>query len=98
MAEPMDAAEISDLLFAYAAGTLDPAARQRVESMLEADPRLRDELKWYEAVCDGVIDSLPPLKSLPSADAVLEKIRGPKKDLSSTRGWWAWLLPTAAAL
>jgi len=100
VAEPMDAMETSDLLFSYAAGTLDPAARQRVEAMLDADPRLRDELKWYEAVCDGVIESLPPLKALPKAEDVLKRTREQKqkRDIPSARGWWAWLMPTAAAL
>ena len=98
MAEPMDKAETSDLLFSYAAGALDLEARRRVETMLDADPKLRDELKWYESVCDGVIATLPEPRNLPSVEHIVQKIRRPRKDISRTQGVWAWLMPTAAAL
>lgn len=96
MAEPAHAPEIAELLFAYAAGALDEAERARVEAMLDARPALRDELRWYEAVCDGVIDRLPAPRALPSFEQFARRIR--KKDNSIKAGWMAWLRPVAAAL
>jgi anti-sigma factor RsiW len=93
MAEP---SETGDLLFAYAAGALDGTARVRVEAMLDARPELRDELRWYEAVCDGMIDKLPAPRALPSFEQFAKRIR--RKDPSSKGGWLAWLKPVAAAL
>jgi anti-sigma factor RsiW len=79
--------ERDDLLFAYAAGALDPAGRARVEAMLAADPRLRQRLAWYAAVCDGVTDALPPLANLPAADEIVARIRGGARK----PGFFAWL-------
>lgn len=97
--------DVSDLLFAYAAGTLDERERARVEKMLEADPRLRGELAWYAAVCDRVTDALPQLERLPSADDIVARIDKKTRGSSGARGgggFFAWLagpaLKPAAAL
>jgi anti-sigma-K factor RskA len=99
MAEPSKSAETEELLFSYAAGTLDEPARAKVESMLAADPALRSQLEWYEAICDGVVDSLPPLGDLPSEERILARTR-PRKDISGagTGFFSGWMKPAAAAL
>ena len=93
-------ADFDDLLFAYAAGTLDAAACSRVEAALDADPALRQRLSWYEAVCDGVVDALPPPASLPSADVIVAHARAARHNAPG--GFLAWLagpaLRPAAAL
>jgi anti-sigma factor RsiW len=96
MAEPVHSPELAQLLFAYAAGALDDAQRARVEAMLDAEPALRDELRWYEAVCDGMIETLPPPQALPSVERLMNRIS--RKEVSSKDGWLAWLKPVAAAL
>lgn len=84
-----DLPSIDDPLFSYAAGTLDEPARLRVEALLEADPELRARLKWYEAVCDGVVGAQPPLQALPSADQIVARVRGAARPRSA--GFLAWL-------
>jgi len=86
--------EVSDLLFSYAAGALDAEGSARVEALLASEPRLRAELAWYAAVCDGVTDALPPLKGLPSADDVIARIREKTGRGGAARrgeGFFAWL-------
>jgi hypothetical protein len=75
MPETLDPRTIEDRLFAYAAGELDERSRAQVEAMLAADPALRTRLRWYEAVCDGAIASLPEMRNLPSAEEILARIR-----------------------
>ena len=86
--------DVSDLLFAYAAGALDEDGRARVEKMLAADPRLRGELAWYEAICARVTETLPQLERLPSADDIVARIRD-KRSRGAARaggeGFFAWL-------
>ncbi|MBI3373379.1 MAG: hypothetical protein HY017_16760 [Betaproteobacteria bacterium] len=98
MPETPDPRAFDDEIFAYAAGELDAAARARVEARLAADPALRARLSWYEAVCERVIEAAPPLRDLPSADVIIERIRGNRRK----RGFFAWLggpaLKPAAAL
>lgn len=93
-------AEFEDLLFAYAAGSLDAAARARVEAALDADPELRRRLRWYEAVCDGMVARLPQPPSLPSPDVIVAAARAARRN--APRGFFAWLagpaLRPAAAL
>jgi len=98
-------AELEEQLFAYAAGTLDAAARARVEAALDADPELRRRLRCYEAVCDGMVRRLPEAPSLPSADVIVAIARAAKAPQSSKpmpQGFFAWLagpaLRPAAAL
>jgi hypothetical protein len=76
-----------------------------VEAALDADPELRRRLRWYEAVCDGMVARLPQAPSLPSADVIIAIARAAKAPHSSTpapRGFFAWLarpaLRPAAAL
>jgi anti-sigma factor RsiW len=86
--------EVSDLLFSYAAGALDAEGSAHVEALLASEPRLRAELAWYAAVCDGVTDALPPLKGLPSADDVIARIREKTGRGGAARrgeGFFAWL-------
>ncbi|MBV8031118.1 MAG: hypothetical protein JO035_06385 [Betaproteobacteria bacterium] len=97
MADVLSREERGELLFSYAAGTLDDAARRGVEALLDADPGLRNELAWYEAVCDGVIESLPEPRALPSADDIVDRI-GPKRAQAAAPFWRAWLAPAAGAL
>jgi len=66
---------IEDRLFAYAAGELEGRALAQVEALLAADPSLAKRLAWYEAVCDGAIESLPPMQNLPSSEEILARIR-----------------------
>ena len=98
MPEIFDPHAAEDELFAYAAGELDVQSRTRVEARLAADPALRARLAWYEAVCEGVIEATPLLTGMPSADEIVERVRGSK----SKRGFFAWLagpaLKPAAAL
>lgn len=98
MPEQIDPGTLDDELFAYAAGGLDAAARERVEALLKAEPAMRAKLAWYEAVCDGVVHAQPALDRLPSADEVVERIRG----RAAKRGFFDWLagpaLKPAAAL
>jgi anti-sigma factor RsiW len=76
-----------DELFAYATGELDGPARARVEGLVRADTALRARLAWYEAVCDGVAQTLPPLEDLPSAETILARVRAqPRRG-----GFLAWL-------
>lgn len=93
-------AEFEDLLFAYAAGSLDAAARARVEAALDADPELRRRLRWYEAVCDGMVRRLPEAPSLPAAEVIVAVARAAKHN--APQGFFAWLagpaLRPAAAL
>ena len=93
-------AGLEDLLFAYAAGALDAAARARVEAALDADPGLRRRLRWYEAVCDGMVRRLPEAPSLPSPDVIVAAARAARHN--APRGFFAWLagpaLRPAAAL
>src|SRR3954463_3530154 len=86
--ENLDAA-----LFSYAAGTLDPATRARVEAALDADPALRERLRWYEAVCEQVVDALPPLPSLPAADLIVAQARvaRPAERPTAFAAFFAWL-------
>ena len=81
---------IEDELFSYAAGALDEPARARVEALLDADPELRARLKWYEAVCDGVVQARPPMQALPSADQIVARVRGSARGRSAG-GFLAWL-------
>src|SRR5689334_19134287 len=101
----MAEADLEDLLFAYAAGSLDATARARVEAALDADPELRRRLRWYESVCDGMVARLPQAPSLPSPDVIVSIARAAKSPQFSTpapRGFFAWLagpaLRPAAAL
>jgi anti-sigma factor RsiW len=93
-------AELEEQLFAYAAGTLDAAARARVEAALDADPELRRRLRWYEAVCDGMVRRLPEAPSLPSPDVIVAAARAARRN--APQGFFAWLagpaLRPAAAL
>jgi len=93
-------AALEDLLFAYAAGTLDAAARARLEAALDADPELRRRLRWYEAVCDAMVRRLPEAPSLPSPDVIVAAARAARHN--APRGFFAWLagpaLRPAAAL
>jgi anti-sigma factor RsiW len=91
MPERTERSTIDEQLFAYAAGELEPAARSRVEALLKTDPALRAQLAWYEAVCDGVVHTLPPLGALPTADEIVERIRGG----TAKRGFFAWLVGPA---
>lgn len=88
----------NEQIFAYAAGELDSTARARVEALLEAEPALRARLAWYEAVCEGVVQTLPSLDALPTADQIIERVRGG----TARRGLFAWLagpaIKPAAAL
>jgi hypothetical protein len=84
-------AELDEQLFAYAAGELDAAERARIEALVASDERLRSRLAWYEAVCDGVVRTLPSLDDLPSADDVLARYRGERRG----RGFFAWLAGSA---
>ena len=98
MPERPEPGAINEQLFAYAAGELESAARARVEALLESEPAMRARLAWYEAVCDGVVQALPTLEALPTADEIIERIRG----RTARRGFFAWLsgpgLKPAAAL
>jgi anti-sigma-K factor RskA len=85
---------VDDELFSYAAGALDEPARARVEALLDADPELRARLKWYEAVCDGVVQARAPLPALPSADQIVARVRGAAAD-GPARGFFAWVLGPA---
>src|SRR5690349_14011521 len=80
-------AELDEQLFAYAAGELDGAERARIEALVARDAQLQARLAWYEALCDGVVRTLPPLDDLPSADEVLARYRGERRG----RGFFAWL-------
>ncbi|HKW39096.1 MAG TPA: hypothetical protein VJO54_14960 [Burkholderiales bacterium] len=98
MPERTDPGTIDERLFAYATGELELAARARVEALLESEPALRARLAWYEAVCDGVVRTLPALDVLPAADKIIDSIRA----RTARRGFFAWLagpaLRPAAAL
>ena len=76
-----------DELFAYAAGELDSAARALLAERVASDAALRARLAWYRAVCDATVDTLPPLDGLPSADAVVQRLRSG----SGRGGFFAWL-------
>jgi anti-sigma-K factor RskA len=93
-------ADLEDLLFAYAAGSLDAAARSRMEAALDADPELRRRLRWYESVCDGLVARLPPAPSLPAPDVIVAAARAARRN--APQGFFAWLagpaLRPAAAL
>jgi anti-sigma factor RsiW len=99
--ESPDSRLIEDRLFAYAAGELDGPARTEVEAILAADPALRNRLAWYEAVCDGAIESLPPLENLPSSGEILERVRAASRPAGAQAaqqghgergsGFFAWL-------
>ena len=93
-------AALEDLLFAYAAGTLDAAARARLEAALDADPELRRRVRWYEAVCDAMVRRLPEAPSLPSPDVIVAAARAARHN--APPGFFAWLagpaLRPAAAL
>ena len=91
MANTVDSRAIEGELFAYAAGALDASSRVRLEETLSAEPALRARLAWYEAVCEGVIQSEAPLKDPPSADEILERIRGKERK----RGFFGWLAGAA---
>jgi len=101
MPEQHDTRLTEDRLFAYAAGELDEPSRTEVEAMLAADPALRKRLAWYEAVCDGAIESLPEMENLPSAAEVLARVRAAsrrggqqagKRGLGDRgAGFFAWL-------
>ena len=97
MAEPAQSADVAEMLFSYAAGTLDGPARARVEAMLAADPSLRAQLEWYEAVCDGVVDALPPLKNLPSAEQILARFSR-KNNPIEKQSFITWVWRPAAAM
>lgn len=98
MPERTEPGSIDEQLFAYATGELEPAVRARVEALLETEPALRARLAWYEAVCDGVVHTLPALDALPATEEIIERIRG----RTARRGFFAWLagpaLRPAAAL
>lgn len=98
MPERPEPGAINEQIFAYAAGELESAARARVEALLETEPAMRARLAWYEAVCDGVVQTLPTLDALPTADEIIERIRG----RTARRGFFGWLvgpaLKPAAAL
>jgi anti-sigma factor RsiW len=98
MPERTEPGSIDEQLFAYATGELEPAARARVEALLKTEPALRARLAWYEAVCDGLVHTLPALDALPAADEIIKRIRG----RTARRGFFAWLagpaLKPAAAL
>jgi len=87
MADPVERQAIDDELFAYATGALDPARRARVAALIESDAAMRARFAWYEAVCDGVVASLPALENLPSADDIVGRIRG----RAQRRGFFGWL-------
>jgi anti-sigma factor RsiW len=91
MPERTEPDSIDEQLFAYAAGELELAARARVEALLKIEPALRARLTWYEAVCDGVVLTLPALDALPAADEIIKSIRG----RTARRGFFAWLLGPA---
>lgn len=99
-----DSHETEDRLFAYATGALDETARAEVEAMLAADPALRMRLAWHEAICESVIESLPPMRDLPSSEEVLvhirENARGLRPTVKSARnrqgaGFLGWLFGPA---
>jgi anti-sigma factor RsiW len=98
MPERTEPGSIDEQLFAHATGELELAARARVEALLKGEPALRARLAWYEAVCDGVVHTLPTLDALPDADEIINGIRG----RTARRGFFAWLagpaLKPAAAL
>jgi anti-sigma factor RsiW len=98
MPERTEPGSIDEQLFAYATGELELAARARVEALLKTEPALRARLAWYEAVCDGVVHTLPALDALPATDEIIKSIRG----RAARRGFFAWLagpaLKPAAAL
>lgn len=98
MPERTEPSSIDEQLFAYTTGELEPTARARVEALLRAEPALRARLAWYEAVCDGVVHTLPALDALPATEEIIERIRG----RTARRGFFAWLagpaLRPAAAL
>lgn len=79
---------MDDELFALAAGELDPVARERVQARIAANPALGARLAWYEAVCDGVTQSLPALQDLPSADEIVARARARPR---SREAFFAWL-------
>lgn len=87
MLEATEPRPLEDELFAYAAGALDSRARLGLEARLDADPALRARLAWHEAVCESVIEEMPLLERLPSADAIIERVRG----RTTRRGVFAWL-------
>ena len=87
MPERVEPSVINEQIFAYAAGELETAARERVEALLETEPATRARLAWYEAVCDGVVRTLPTLDTLPTADDIIERFRG----RTARRGLFAWL-------
>ena len=91
MRERTEPGAIDEQLFALAAGELERAARARVEELLKTEPALRARLEWYEAVCDGVVHTLPALDALPATDEIIERIRG----RTARRGFFAWLAGTA---
>ena len=91
MPERSEPGSIDEQLFAYAAGELEPAARARVETLLMTEPALRARLAWYEAVCDGVVHTLPTLDALPATDEIIKSIRG----RTARRGFFAWLVGPA---
>ena len=91
MPERTETGSIDEQLFAYAAGELEDAARARVEALLKTEPTLRARLAWYEAVCDGLVYTLPTLDALPATDEIIERIRG----RTARRGFFAWLLGPA---
>src|SRR5262252_3589228 len=91
MREWTEPGSIEEQLFALAAGELEPAERARVEELVKTEPALRARLEWYEAVCDGVINTLPALDALPATDEIIERIRG----RTARRGFFAWLAGTA---
>jgi anti-sigma factor RsiW len=98
MPERTEPGSIDEQLFAYATSELEPAARARVEALLKTEPALRARLAWYEAVCDGVVYTLPALDALPGTGEIIRSIRG----RAARRGFFAWLvgpaLKPAAAL
>jgi anti-sigma factor RsiW len=98
MPERTEPGSIDEQLFAYATGELELAAHARVEALLKTEPALRARFAWYEAVCDGVVHTLPALDALPATDEIIKSIRG----RAARRGFFAWLvgpaLKPAAAL
>ena len=98
MPERPEPGAMNEQIFAYAVGELESAGRARVEALLEAEPAMRARLAWYEAVCDGVVQTLPGLDALPTVDEIMERIRG----RTARRSLLAWLvgpaLKPAAAL